>query len=76
LEKAYVLLNVELGSESEVQDSLKEIPNVNEIHKIYGVYDFIIRVEAETPQELKDLIDNRIRGIEKIRSALTLLFIK
>ena len=76
MDKAYVLLNVELGSDREVQDSLKEIPDVNEIHKIYGVYDFIIRVEAETPQELKDLIDNRIRGIEKIRSALTLLFIK
>jgi len=56
-----------------VLDSLKEIPNVKEIHKIYGVYDFIIRVEAETMQELKDTINSSIRGLDNIRSVITLM---
>jgi len=73
LERAYVLLNVEIDAEREVLDSLKEIPDVKEAHQLYGVYDFIIRVEAGTLQELKDLITNRIRGIGKIRSTLTLI---
>jgi len=76
LEKAYVLLNVEIDSNREVLDSLKEIPDVKEAHQLYGVYDFIIRVEAGTLQELKDLITNRIRGIGKIRSTLALICIR
>ncbi len=75
MEKAYVLLNVEMGSESEVRDSLKEIPNVKEIHEIYGVYDFIIRVEAETLKKLKGLM-NRIMDIGKIRATLSLVCIE
>ena len=69
-----MLLNVELDSKREVLDSLKEIPEVKESCQLYGVYDLIIRVEAETMQELKDLI-NRIRGIGKIRSTLSLICI-
>jgi DNA-binding Lrp family transcriptional regulator len=75
LEKAYVLLNVEMGSESEVRNSLKEIPNVKEVHEIYSVYDLIIYVEAETLKKLKGLM-NRIRDISKIRATLPLVCIE
>ena len=70
-----MLLNVELGSEKEVLNALNKIPDVKEAHRLYGVYDLIIRVEAETPQAFKDLI-SRIRDIEKIRSTLTMICIK
>ena len=76
MERAYVLLNVEIDSKREVLDSLKEIPEVKDAYPLYGVYDFIIHVEADTMQELKDLVANRIRGIGKIRSALPLICIK
>ena len=70
-----MLLTVEIDARREVLESLKEIPEVKEAHRLYGVYDFIIRVEAETVQDLKDLI-NRIRGIEKIRSTMPLICLK
>jgi len=76
LEKAYVLLTIEIDSGKEVLNALDDIPDVKEAHQIYGVYDFIIRVEAETMQELKDLIEKRIRGIGKISSILSLICIK
>ena len=74
MEKAYVLLTIDIDSKRDTLDSLKEIPEVKEAHQLYGVYDLIIRVEAETMTELKDLI-NRIRDIEKIRSTLSLICI-
>ena len=74
MEKAYVLLTIDIDSKRDTRDSLKEIPEVKEAHQLYGVYDLIIRVEAETMTELKDLI-NRIRDIEKIRSTLSLICI-
>jgi len=75
LERAYVLLNVEIDTGKEVLNALEEIPDVKEGYRLYGVYDLIIRVEAETMQEFKDSI-NRIRDIGKIRSTLSLLCIK
>ena len=75
MERAYVLLNVEIDSEKEVLNALDGITDVKEAHQIYGVYDFIIRVEAETMQELKDLIEKRIKGIRKIRSTLSMIFV-
>jgi len=76
LEKAYVLLNVEIDSGKEVLNALDEMPDVKESYQLYGVYDFIIRVEAETLQELKDLVEKRIRGIKKTGSMLSLICIK
>jgi len=76
LEKAYVLLNIEIDSKREVLDSLKEIPEVKEAYPLYGVYDLIVLVEAETLEEIKDMINNRIRIIGKIRSTLSMICIK
>jgi len=75
LEKAYVLLTVEMGSRREILNALDKIPDVKEAYQLYGIYDFIIYVEANTSQELKDLI-NRIRDIGKIRSTLSLICMK
>ena len=75
MEKAYVLLRVELGSEREVLNALEEIPEVKEAYQIYAVYDLIIHIEADTSKKLKGLM-NRIRDIEKIRSTMTLICVK
>jgi len=75
LEKAYVLLNIEIDSKREVLNALDEIPEVKDAYPLYGVYDLIIHVEADTIQEIKELIE-RIRGIQEIRSALPLICIK
>ena len=45
---AYVLLNVEMGTERDVMDALKAIPEVKEAHSVYGVYDIIARVETDS----------------------------
>ncbi len=70
---AYVLLNTELGQESTVEKSLKDVPEVKEVYALYGVYDFIVKLEAEGMSELKDIITTKIRRIQNIRSSLTLI---
>ncbi len=75
MEKAYVLLTVEMGYGKEVSNTLDEIPDVKETYQLHGVYDFIIYVEAETLKKLKGLI-NRIRDISKIRTTLPLVCIE
>jgi len=75
LATAFVLINVEIGSEDEVLRSLKPISEVKEAHLVYGVYDIIARIETETMQELKDAVSWKIRRVDKVRSTLTMIVI-
>ena len=70
---AYVMINVEVGAKDEVLEEVRGIPEVKEAHLIYGVYDIIVRVEAETVQGLKDIVASKIRSIDNVRSTLTLV---
>jgi DNA-binding Lrp family transcriptional regulator len=70
---AYVLLNTEIGAESQVLKALKKIEGVEDAHKLWGVYDIIAHVEAKSIDKLKFIINNRIEKIGKINSKLTMI---
>jgi DNA-binding Lrp family transcriptional regulator len=76
LDKAFVLINAEIGVESEVLRAVMEIPEVKEAHMVYGVYDIIIMVEAPSMQKLKDVISFKIRRLDKVRSTITMIVIE
>ncbi len=40
---AYVLLNCDLGSESEIIKKIKQVPEVIEVSGVFGVYDIIVQ---------------------------------
>ena len=71
--KAYVLINVESGSEDEVLKELKGIEGVEEAYFSYGVYDIITKIKAETMEQLKEMVTRRVRILAKVRSTLTLI---
>ena len=73
MDSAYILINVETGSEVEVLESLRKIENVREAHGVYGVYDVIARVEADSMERLKEIITWKIRRLDKVRSTLTMM---
>ena len=58
--KAFVLINAEVGNEQELIRKLKAIPNVTEVHVVYGVYDVIAKVESDTMEKVKETITNRL----------------
>ena len=74
--KAYVLINCEIGAEVSIISQLKEIDLVKEVHGTFGAYDVLGVVEADTVEALRETITWKIRKIEKIRSALTLMGIE
>ncbi len=71
MELAFVLLTVEIDFEEDVLKVLKGIPGVKESFRVYGVYDIIIKVEADTREDLKET-GRKIRQMEKVRSTLTI----
>ncbi|MEM3736606.1 MAG: Lrp/AsnC ligand binding domain-containing protein [Candidatus Bathyarchaeia archaeon] len=70
---AFVLINAELGSEEEVVEELKKLSNVKEVYVVYGIYDIIVKVEAESLDKLKEYIFSKIRQMRNIRSTLTMV---
>jgi len=70
---AFVLLNAELGAEIEMLNGLKMIDEVKETHLIYGVYDIIARIEAESMKELRKIIGWKVRRLTKVRSTITMV---
>ena len=71
--QAFILINAEVGSESQLLEELKKLPFMKDAYAIYGVYDIIVKIEAETMEKLKELISTRIRRLNKVRSTMTMI---
>jgi DNA-binding Lrp family transcriptional regulator len=74
--RAFVLINVESGSEDEVLKELKTIEGVEEAYFSYGVYDLITKIRADSMDKLKELVTRKIRTLSKVRSTLTLIMME
>ncbi len=74
--RAYVLINVESGSEDEVLNELRLVEGVEESYFSYGVYDLITKIKADTMEKLKEMVTRRIRTLTKVRSTLTLIMME
>ncbi len=73
---AFVLINTETGSEQEVLDELRKIDAVKESYLVYGVYDIVAKVGADTMDKLKDIITWNVRRGDKVRSTRTMIIIE
>jgi len=73
---SFVLINAEIGSEDEVLKELRKLPNVKESYVVYGVYDIVAKVEAESMDKLKEVVTWKIRRLDKVRSTLTMIVVE
>jgi DNA-binding Lrp family transcriptional regulator len=74
--KAFVLINVESGFEDYILKELRAVQGIDEAYFSYGVYDIITKVEAETMEQLKELVTKQVRTIHRVRSTLTLIIME
>ncbi len=78
---AYVLLNSDLGSDESIITKVKEIldneENINyEVQGVYGVYDIVLKVSSNNTDNLRSVITNKVRKIDKVQSTLTMMVIE
>lgn len=78
----YILLNSDLGSDVEIIKKIKEILDKEgksiryEVQGVYGVYDIIVKITADSMDLLRNIITNKIRKIDKVYSTLTMMVIE
>ena len=71
LDKAFIMVNIDVGTEAKVAAQLKKINGATEVCFLYGNYDFIVRVEANSLEAVKNCVTN-IRRLENVKSTLTM----
>jgi len=73
---AFVLINAEIGSEEEVLNEINKVEGVEEAYIVYGVYDIIAKIRANTMDKLKDIVTWNVRRLPKVRSTLTMIIVE
>ncbi|MCK5592653.1 Lrp/AsnC ligand binding domain-containing protein [Candidatus Bathyarchaeota archaeon] len=73
---AFVLINTEIGSETEVLNALRKVKGVVEANAVYGVYDVVAKITADTMDKLKETVTWHVRRLDKVRSTLTMIVIE
>jgi DNA-binding Lrp family transcriptional regulator len=70
---AFLLINSEFLFTEEVMNKLKEIPEIVDIYIVQGLYDIIAKVKLNTEEELKELVSERIRKVDKVTGTVTVI---
>jgi DNA-binding Lrp family transcriptional regulator len=74
--KAYVLINTDPEVEEEFIDMLKNTEGVTEASSVYGIYDFVAKVEASSMEKVKEIITWKIRRLKNVTATITLLSVE
>jgi DNA-binding Lrp family transcriptional regulator len=70
---AFLFINAELLFIEDVINKLKEVPEIVDVFKVQGIYDIIARVDSDTEENLKELVSERIRRIDRITGTVTVI---
>ena len=73
---AYVLINTEPKNMESVVATLEKLDSVVEIFPVYGVYDIVAKIQAETMEKLKDIVTWKVRSLDDVRSTITMLILE
>ncbi len=76
---AYFLLNVVLNQETEIIEKIKKILEEEsveyQVQEVFGIYDIIVKITAESDDRLRHIILEKIKPIDKIQSAITMMVV-
>jgi DNA-binding Lrp family transcriptional regulator len=70
--KAFILMNVNLGCETDVLKALRDVQGFDEAFYVFGDYDMIAKVTANTMDELNQTV-SQVRKLANIRSTATII---
>ncbi len=69
--KAFVFLNVEPGQSPEVLKDLIQVGGVSACFIVLGIYDVVAVVESSSVEELKAVVQEKIRRLDYVRATMT-----
>lgn len=78
--EAFVLVSVkedasrpDLDFMNNVKKEIVKLKGVKEVNGVFGLYDFVVRVETETPEEMGILVTQTMRMIKGVTQTETMI---
>ena len=68
----FVLISAAPAHEHEVYNKLSKVPEIVELHPLFGEYDLIAKIKADYFEKLGNLVVNKIRSIDGVIDTKTL----
>ena len=73
--RAFVAVHCEVGKEGQVIRKLMETKGISEVTGVLGLYDIIVKVEAQDSSTLEQIVTKQIRKIPNVLTTMTLIVI-
>jgi len=73
---AYVLVTLNPGTEKDILKKISHLDEVSRVSMMYGEYDAIIKVCAETLEQLNEFLTDKLRVLPDIFQTATLIVAK
>ncbi len=73
--KAFILIETAVGRTREVANGIKRLEGVKSVDTVTGPYDIIVVAEAESLNDIGDLVTSKIHPVAGISRTVTCLVI-
>jgi len=73
---AIVLIKTDVGTERDVLKKLMNIEGVVEAYEVYGMYDIVAKIYADTYEKLREAVMKDIRSIKEIQETTTMIVVE
>ncbi len=68
----FVLITAAPAHEHDVYNKLSKVPEIVELHPLFGEFDIIAKIETDDFESLRNIVVNKIRTIDGIIDIKTL----
>jgi DNA-binding Lrp family transcriptional regulator len=72
---AFVLIDCDFPFSEDIIKELKKIPEIEEFYRVQSIYDIIAKVNADSEDQLNEIVMRKVREIEGIKNTLTMIII-
>ena len=69
----FALLSISPLHEKNVYETLKTVPEITEIHPLFGEYDILVKIECGDIDSIGDIVIKKIRALKGIVDTKTLI---
>ena len=69
----FALLTISPLHEKSVYSSLKDIPQITEIHPLFGEYDILVKIETSDIDSIGEIVIRKVRSLKGVMDTKTLI---
>jgi DNA-binding Lrp family transcriptional regulator len=72
----FVLINCHFPFDTRIMDEISKMPSVANLYRTSGRYDLIVKINANTEDELKEIISTDINTLQGVDATVTMIIAK